>query len=161
MSPEKHAGILIFPPWRESGPDGRIASAAQVVSCPCGRGARIRILYLIRHGWRDEGEGVGAYEDAWNRNFHLRHVAGHTLAPRGAIIVVRVLRQGRFARRRARAGPVAIEANFIHRLAQLRVIFVPCTSWQSKHVTPRRYITLCTKSFPCIRFLCAVRRGNA
>ena len=26
-------------------------------------------------------------------------------------------------------------------------------SWQLKQVTPRVYITLCTKSFPCIRFL--------
>src|SRR5471030_1893546 len=33
---------------------------------------------------------------------------------------------------------------------------VPCTSWQLKHVTPRVYMTLVTKSFPCIRFLCAV-----
>ena len=30
------------------------------------------------------------------------------------------------------------------------------TSWQLKQVTPRAYITLCTKSLPCIRFLCAV-----
>src|SRR3982751_1693173 len=33
---------------------------------------------------------------------------------------------------------------------------VPCTSWQLKQVTPRLYIWLCTKSLPCIRFLCAV-----
>ena len=33
---------------------------------------------------------------------------------------------------------------------------VPCTSWQLKQVTPRVYIRLCTKSLPCIRFLCAV-----
>src|SRR6185436_10258637 len=33
---------------------------------------------------------------------------------------------------------------------------VPCESWQLEHVTPRRYITLCTKSLPCMRFLCAV-----
>ena len=37
---------------------------------------------------------------------------------------------------------------------------VPCTSWQLKQVTPRVYITLCTKSLPCIRFLCAVPSGK-
>ena len=37
---------------------------------------------------------------------------------------------------------------------------VPCTSWQLKQVTPRVYITLCTKSLPCIRFLCAVPSGE-
>ena len=37
---------------------------------------------------------------------------------------------------------------------------VPWTSWQLKQVTPRRYITLWTKSFPCIRFLCAVPSGK-
>ena len=33
---------------------------------------------------------------------------------------------------------------------------VPCTSWQLKQVIPCVYIKLVTKSFPCIRFLCAV-----
>src|SRR5579884_3745348 len=33
---------------------------------------------------------------------------------------------------------------------------VPCTSWQSKQVMPRVYMTLVTKSLPCMRFLCAV-----
>src|ERR1041385_1217099 len=33
---------------------------------------------------------------------------------------------------------------------------VPCTSWQVKHVMPWVYITLFTKSFPCMRFLLAV-----
>src|SRR4029077_9390105 len=41
-------------------------------------------------------------------------------------------------------------------LSRSAVFCVPCTSWHEKQVTPRVYITLCTKSFPCIRFLCAV-----
>src|ERR1700722_12437580 len=32
--------------------------------------------------------------------------------------------------------------------------------WQSKHRPPRRYITLWTKSLPCMRFLCAVPSGK-
>ncbi len=36
----------------------------------------------------------------------------------------------------------------------------PCGSWQEKQVTPRAYIRLCTKSLPCMRFLCAVPSGK-
>jgi len=36
------------------------------------------------------------------------------------------------------------------------LLSVPCTSWQEKHVMPCEYIALCTKSLPCMRFLCAV-----
>src|SRR6266853_4034718 len=122
MSPEKQGGILLFSPRRESGPvTHRIGGPSRGLVHVAG-GARIRNLVLVSHGWRDEGERVRTYEDAWNRDFHLRHVAGHTLAPRRAILVVRVLRQGCFARAVARTWPVAIEANFIHRLAQLGVI---------------------------------------
>ena len=48
-------------------------------------------------------------------------------------------------RQRSRAG-----------LIRSALFAVPWTSWQLKQVTPRVYITLCTKSLPCIRFLCAV-----
>src|SRR5450755_2969231 len=36
----------------------------------------------------------------------------------------------------------------------------PWGSWHEKHVTPRVYIRLWTKSLPCIRFLCDVPSGN-
>src|SRR5216683_4657335 len=138
MSPEKQGGILLFSPRRESGPvTHRIGSPSRGLVHVAG-GARIRNLVLIRHGWRDEGERVRTYEDAWNRNFHLRHVAGHTLAPRRAVLVVRVLRQGRFARTVARTWPVAIEANFIHRFAELGVVLraMHVVAIEARHSTP-------------------------
>src|SRR6266851_2408629 len=122
MSPEKQGGILFFPPRREPGPvTHRIGGPDRGLVHVAG-GAWIRNLVLVSHRWCDEGERVRTYEDARNRNFHLRHVAGHTLAPRRAILVVRVLRQGRFARAAARTWPMAIEANFIHRFAELGVV---------------------------------------
>lgn len=60
--------------------------------------ARIRNLVFIRHGGGDEGERVRAHKDTGNRDFDLRHVAGHTFAARGAFLVMRVFRERRLAR---------------------------------------------------------------
>src|SRR2546423_15627603 len=53
-------------------------------------------------------------------------------------------------------GPWHVRHRSLAGLTRSALLPVPCTSWQLKQVTPRVYITLCTKSFPCIRFLCAV-----
>ena len=102
-------------------------------------------------------EGVAADVDVGDRLLDLRHVAGDALAARAAALMMRVRfeRGGVRAVRRGRA--VAVEAQTLAP-ASIRVGVVRCraTSWQLKQVTPRVYIALCTKSLPCIRFLCAV-----
>src|SRR5687767_6860466 len=53
-------------------------------------------------------------------------------------------------------GPWHVRQSCCAGLMRSALYAVPCTSWQLAHVTPLVYIALCTKSFPCIRFLCAV-----
>ena len=86
------------------------------------RRARIRNLVLIRHGRGDKGEGVRTHKYAGNRDFDLRHVAGHSFAARRAILVMRVLRKHRFARTVPGAWPMAIEANLVGWFPELRVV---------------------------------------
>ena len=69
---------------------------------------------------------------------------------------MRVLFDGRRVRPVRRFRTVTREAEHCAGLMRSALLPVPWTSWQLKHVTPRVYITLCAKSFPCIRFLWAV-----
>lgn len=108
MSPEKQAGILFFPPRRESGPVTHRIGSPSLGLVHVARCAGIRNLVLVRHGWRDEGEGVGTYEDAWNRNFDFRHVARYTCTSRRAIFVVGVFGERCLARSVPRTGSMAI-----------------------------------------------------
>ena len=86
----------------------------------------------------------------------FRHVAGHAFAARAARLVMRVLLDSGCMRSVRRIWAVALQAHHARRFRQVGIVAVPCTSWQLKQVTPRVYITLCTKSLPCMRFLCAV-----
>src|SRR5713101_4561283 len=114
MSHEKQAGILFFPPWRDSGPvTHRIGGPSRGLVHVAG-GARIRNLVFVRHGRRAESECMRAHEHAGDRDLDLRHVTSYTGTTRRAVLVVRVLRKRRLARSVARTWPVAIEANFIY-----------------------------------------------
>ena len=84
--------------------------------------ARIRDFVFVRHRWGDECERVRAHEHAGNGDFNFRHVAGHAFAARGAVFVVRVRSKCRRAGSVPRAGGVAIKANLVCGLSQLRVI---------------------------------------
>jgi hypothetical protein len=55
-----------------------------------------------------------------------------------------------------RERPMAIEAKLLGRLTRLGIVPGSVRIVAREHVMPRRYIRLCTKSLPCIRFLCAV-----
>lgn len=50
---------------------------------------------LIGEGWRDEAEGVAAYEIITERNGDFRHMAGGAFAAGAAFFVVRVFRNRR------------------------------------------------------------------
>ena len=102
--------------------------------------------------------------NVWLRTFtfgdgllDLRHVAGDAVAARAAARVMRVLLDAWRMRAVRRVRTVTGQAQVACGFEQDRRCWaVPCESWQLKHVTPRRYIRLCTKSLPCMRFLCAV-----
>lgn len=51
---------------------------------------------------------------------------------------------------------MAIQAELVRRLAELRVIAGAVHVVTGKARNARRYITLWTESFPCMRFLCTV-----
>jgi hypothetical protein len=57
-------------------------------------------------------------------------------------------------------GPWQLKHIFLAGFRSIASFADPCASWQLKQVTPRVYIRLCTKSFPCIRFLWAVPSGK-
>ncbi len=80
------------------------------------------ILYLSVIRWSYECERVRTHEDAGDLGLDFWHVAGHAGAALGTVLMMRVLGQRCFARTVAAAGSVAIEADFVHRFAQLRVI---------------------------------------
>ena len=86
----------------------------------------------------------------------LGHVTGNAFVARAARTVMRVLLDAGGMRPVLRVGAVARQAERIALLAHNAGLSVPCGSWQLKQVTPRAYIRLWTKSFPCMRFLCAV-----
>ena len=79
---------------------------------------------------------------------------------RSSGMVMRVLLDARRVRTVRRLRAVARQAHFVGRLERCALCRVPWTSWQLEQVTPCVYITLCTKSLPCIRFLCAVPSGK-
>ena len=86
--------------------------------------------------------------------------ATHSL-PGAARLVMRVLPRSCRVRAVRRFGPWQSRHISLPGLTQHRRRW-PCRarSWQLKQVTPRAYIRLCTKSLPCMRFLCAVPSGK-
>ena len=65
---------------------------------------------------------MGAHKDARNLRLDLGHVTGHAGAARRAVLVMRVFRERCLARPVPGTGSVAIEANFVRRFPQLRVV---------------------------------------
>ena len=77
---------------------------------------------LFRHGRVDEGKGVSAHLDICDCRFNLGHVARNALAPRRAVFVMRVLLQSSCPRTIERHRAVAIQAELLGRLSELRVV---------------------------------------
>ena len=80
------------------------------------------ILYLSVMAGAMKSERMSAHENAGNLRLDLWHMAGHACAARRAVLVMRVLRERCLARPVPGAGSVAIEANFVDGLTELRVI---------------------------------------
>ena len=99
----------------------RLRGPGSSLVCVAGR-AWIRDFIFVRHGRRDERKRVRAHKDAGNRDLDLRHVTCHAFAARGAVLMMCMGGKRRRAGPVPRAGTVAIEANLVHGLSQLRVV---------------------------------------
>lgn len=84
--------------------------------------ARVGNFVFVRHRWSNEGKCVRADEGAGNGDLDFWHVTGHALASRRAFLVVSMFGKSCRTGTIPRVGAVAIEANFIRGLPQLRVI---------------------------------------
>lgn len=58
------------------------------------RGAGIRDVVFLGHGWSDEGEGVGANSYVGDRGLNFGHVTRYALASGGAGFVMGMLLEG-------------------------------------------------------------------
>jgi hypothetical protein len=117
-------------------------------------------LVAFRHRRSNESERVAAHEIVGKRLLDLRHVAVYALAARGSGQLMRMAGDGRGVRSVRRIRPWHSRHNSFAGRIRSASFPVPCTSWQVKHFTPCLYVTLCTQSFPCMRFLCAVPSEN-
>jgi len=87
--------------------------------------ARVRDLVLVGHRRRDEAERVGVHFDVSDGRLDLRHVAGDALGAGASLLMVRVFFQRGGARAIERHGAVAVQADFVGGLSQLRIVLGP------------------------------------
>ena len=142
-------------------PLGSLSSQGSCVLVLVTRRARIWDPVLVRHLRSDEAEGVGVHERGRHAlGFNRRHMARYAPAPGASCRVMGMLfERGRVGAIRSR-GSVAIQANLIRWLSQLRVVGRAVHVVAAGAGDPCRSITLWAKSFPCMRFLCAVQSGK-
>lgn len=115
--------VLLNPPRRSLRP------SSQGLCCPCTRlvcvagDTRVRYFVLVTHRRCDEAKSVRPHIDARDGHFYFGHVTRNALASGAAILMVCVLGEGSGPWAVLRVRSVAVQANFIGRLSQLRVIF--------------------------------------
>lgn len=118
------------------------------------RCARIRNTKLLCKPWRDEAERVATDEIIAKSLGNLWHVAGSALTACAALAMVGVL-----AHCATQSSwivlCVAAQAKLVTLCDQIGWVLVTMNLMAVEGRNPRWYMTLWTKSFPCIRFLCA------
>jgi hypothetical protein len=102
---------------------------AHRVCCPTSRlvfvtrSTSVRHLVLLRHGRRDEFEGVCAHEGTGDAfALDLRHVAVHALTSGATVLVVSMLLHRRYVGAVRRRSAVTIEADLVCGLSKLRIV---------------------------------------
>src|SRR5579859_8299851 len=84
--------------------------------------AGIGNFVFVGHAWIEKRKRVSAHFDVGNSCFNLRHVAGHALTSGGALFVMRMFLQRSFAGAIQRHRTMAIQAEMVRRLSELRIV---------------------------------------
>lgn len=123
------------------------------------RGASVWDLIFVGHRWRYKGKRVRSHLHVRNCRLDFRHVTGDATASRRSFFVMGVLLDGAGARTIQRKRTVAIQAQLVRRLSQLRVIIrtMHVVAAKARHSAPVHYTLHEIIALHAVLVRCAVR----